>query len=1065
MAGDTREQLLDKLIVKRGSGTDDDVAAVRAEIGRLSQPVLAFLKKKGVKIVVCRESVTDFETGLRGKLPRGWDPAAGKTWDDVPGAYMPGKKRVVIATVAGPGGARVVPPQGQKHGCYSLAVHEAMHGHDIASKRRLTGSRGFVAARNADFAKLSDYQRQAGNAGVEETFAETAAQHYAGKPGFAAALPSLAAWWAAGPAEAMSAGGSADSGDAADAEAAFDSDAPIGEAIVQPDGSLFIDLRAEEPGVALGHAAFTTAAEDSGYDEVRAAVAADAGAADGSEGEPVIRLIPPYRPDGEREPAQSTAPAKARAPTGQEAEFPLFGGGGPCGDEDALEYDEDGSLALGRALRDMDGDEGGDSPSARKKACPVGDLDGSWYLQLTPRGPHLLTQIRGPLRIEVARPRLRISGDIYVRKPSRASNLEVLRPITDRPLFFGRRWYPQLPTNEYSWYFRSLGVSYNSGKLVFKFERRLWNRTRSEFINQSSNGSDTGFMEFRCVAGNMTSHELLPQATLQLNGTANIGGTTYDAVATKTSPFYRGCAVEVDAMTGRSFPLSATTVNGSAISFESIYRTAGWDCAVTVDQTALADDDELSTTELQTALANNRRPATSPDAWRLWLLVGSSQGGLFGLMFDDIEPFREGTAGFYDGELGDDPLIAPHARNKKLGEVPEAFLRTLVHEAGHAFNLFHPKHDVHAVPVGTTLMNQTGDVMGFATTSNPYPGNITFAFDDHNRTSLIHSPDPQVAPGWKRFGWGHGSLSSGIAEPVDASGFLRDEAEAEGLKLELVIPDTIFRGQFVAARFVVTNTGGAPRAITAAINLSQGDLRLLVTPPTDELNDVRDVVIACGDRPMTVLEPGESLTGMGQIFYTNVGFTFRHTGRYVVSAELDIGDDSGEILRSAPVVVLVRAPGDEREEEVARLTLTLGVGRAFALGDYGMDEGAKADLERLANEFGDTETGIAAGLVLANSSASGVRDLYSGDYVRHADSEQADAHFDRAAQAASGDLVRLAAAVVAPTAAQAPLLDMAEKHLRDRGSEEWEGDAPGEQGFAREIDLLANVRRTLGGMR
>jgi hypothetical protein len=130
-----------------------------------------------------------------------------------------------------------------------------------------------------------------------------------------------------------------------------------------------------------------------------------------------------------------------------------------------------------------------------------------------------------------------------------------------------------------------------------------------------------------------------------------------------------------------------------------------------------------------------------------------------------------------------------------------------------------------------------------------------------------------------------------------------------------------------------------------------------------------------------------------------------------------------------------------------------------------MDEAAKADLARLATEFGDTETGIAAGLVLANSSASGLRDLYSGDYVRRADPEQAGAHFDRAAQAASGDLVRLAAAVVAPTAAQAPLLDMAEKHLRDRGSEEWEGDAPGEQGYAREIDLLANVRRTLGGMR
>src|SRR4029453_1730463 len=116
---------------------------------------------------------------------------------------------------------------------------------------------------------------------------------------------------------------------------------------------------------------------------------------------------------------------------------------------------------------------------------------------------------------------------------------------------------------------------------------------------------------------------------------------------------------------------------------------------------------------------------------------GSAQGGLFGIMFDDIPPHREAAAGFFDSTIPDDPVIQVTAPNKKIGEVPAAFLRTLVHEAGHAFNLFHPKHEVHTVPIGTTIMNQTGDVMQFAGPSNPYPGNITFAFDDHNRTSLI----------------------------------------------------------------------------------------------------------------------------------------------------------------------------------------------------------------------------------------------------------------------------------------------------------------------------------------
>ncbi|MGB9367696.1 MAG: hypothetical protein WCE79_16960 [Xanthobacteraceae bacterium] len=706
-----------------------------------------------------------------------------------------------------------------------------------------------------------------------------------------------------------------------------------------------------------------------------------------------------------------------------------------CSDDYFMEHDEDGSLALARSL--MPGGSPARGGVARDdttaRPCKVGVLNGSWFLQLTPKGPHTHTEIRGPMRIEVAAPKLRISGDIYIRKPA-AVPVEILRPITETPLFFGKNWYPQLPIDQYSWYFRSVGVNYNAGKLTFKFERFLWNKTTQEFINQQNSGQDNGFMQLECLESSILNHPLLPQPTLRLTGTAQIGGETYDAVATKTSPFYRGCAVEVDVMTNRQFPLSATTINGTAISFASIYRTAGMDCTVLVDQTNLPEDAELSTIELQTALATNRRPVAAADAWRLWLLVGSSQGSLFGLMFDDTAPFREGTAGFFDPIIPASSTVAPSAGNKKLGDVPEAFLRTLVHEAGHAFNLFHPKHDVHNVPIGTTIMNQTGDVMSFATPTNTYPGNITFAFDDHNRTSLIHSPDPQVAPGWKRFGWGHGSLSSGIAEPVDAAGFVRADDAAGDLTLELKVSENIFRGEFVTAQFIVTNVGATTRKVTSAINLSQGDLRLLVKPPSEELDDVRDVIVACGDRPYVALASGKSLTGNGQIFYTNVGFTFRQTGRYYVSAELVSGDGSDEVVRSGPVAVVVRAPSTAEEEEIARLSMDARVGRAFAFGDYGMDDVAEKNLENLAAKYGHTETGMAASLILANAQSRDLRDLYSGKKLRVGDKKAGQKHFDNAAVEAVKShptrLARLASAVVAPVEADAPVLDLAATYLK-----------------------------------
>jgi hypothetical protein len=717
--------------------------------------------------------------------------------------------------------------------------------------------------------------------------------------------------------------------------------------------------------------------------------------------------------------------------------LPLFGSTGAR--VDSMEYDEDGSLALARALRRIGGNRKADAlpkSDAAVTGFNVNDLDGSWFLQLTPRGPHTHVEVRGPMRIEVAPPKLRISGDIYVRKPlADGTPIEILRPITERPLLFGNNWYPHLPIVDYSWYFRSVGATFEAGTLVFKFERHMWNRTTQEFIGQENSGKDNGFMEFDCATAESLSHPLLPQPTLQIKGTTQVGGETYDAVVTKTSPHYRGCAVEVDVMTNRDFPLVASTVVGTSISFASIYRTAGMDCLVTVDHRDIPEDVDLSTIELQTALSTHRRPVSTTEEWRLWLLVGSAQGDLFGLMFDDSDPYREGTCGFFDPRLPDDPHVAASARNKKLGEVPEAFLRTLVHEAGHAFNLFHPKHDVHTVPIGSTIMNQTGDVMGFATSTKPYPGNITFAFDDHNRTSLIHSPDPQVAPGWKRFGWGHGSLSSGISEPVDAMGFLQGGTVASDLALHMALPDVIFRGQFVTAEFTVTNTGNRPRTITSAVNLSEGDLRLLLKPPHEELHDVRDVIIACGDRSMTTLGPGASLHGVAQVFYTNVGFTFRQTGRYQISAELDPGDGSGATVRSASYAIVVRAPVTPEEEDIARLSLTPGVGRAFAFGDYGLDEGARLNLETLAQQYAASDNGVAANLTLANSYSRDLRDLKTGRTAREADNASASKHFERGAAEKAGDpsgLARAAAAIAAPTESSAPVLDMADAWLERR---------------------------------
>lgn len=234
-------------VIAGGSGTQDDVAAVAGEAARLPPEVARLFKKKKIKIVACRGSVTDFETSLRNVVPRGWE-GLGRTWDSVPGTYLDRRKRVVIATIAGPSGRTVPPRAAGSHGSANLVLHEAMHGFDYAGRHRALRDARFVAARIGDFAKLGSYERQDGRAGLEESYAESASRFYGGDATLPADWPNLHAFW----------------------QVAFAGDeappaplprrlrgGPVGLFRIDPDQAIILDLRAEGPGGAIGHAALS----------------------------------------------------------------------------------------------------------------------------------------------------------------------------------------------------------------------------------------------------------------------------------------------------------------------------------------------------------------------------------------------------------------------------------------------------------------------------------------------------------------------------------------------------------------------------------------------------------------------------------------------------------------------------------------------------------------------------------------------------------------------------------------------------------------------------------------
>ena len=122
-------------------------------------------------------------------------------------------------------------------------------------------------------------------------------------------------------------------------------------------------------------------------------------------------------------------------------------------------------------------------------------------------------------------------------------------------------------------------------------------------------------------------------------------------------------------------------------------------------------------------------------------------GTLFGVMFDDDTVPREGAVGLGRDAQQRSPDRGGAPRTSRSTTCPPPSSVRSCTRPVRSSTSSTPKHDVHQPPIGTEIMNQTGDVIGFASSANTYPGNASFVFADHDRTSLIHAPDPQVRPG------------------------------------------------------------------------------------------------------------------------------------------------------------------------------------------------------------------------------------------------------------------------------------------------------------------------------
>ena len=93
-----------------GTSSADDAKAVAQAMKNISKKAIDTLTADGITTQCCRGPITDAAPDLAGVKPRGWPETA--TWDEVPGVYMGGEKKLIVGTMDD-GGKREVPPTGK----------------------------------------------------------------------------------------------------------------------------------------------------------------------------------------------------------------------------------------------------------------------------------------------------------------------------------------------------------------------------------------------------------------------------------------------------------------------------------------------------------------------------------------------------------------------------------------------------------------------------------------------------------------------------------------------------------------------------------------------------------------------------------------------------------------------------------------------------------------------------------------------------------------------------------------------------------------------------------------
>ncbi len=447
----------------------------------------------------------------------------------------------------------------------------------------------------------------------------------------------------------------------------------------------------------------------------------------------------------------------------------------------------------------------------------------------------------------------------------------------------------------------------------------------------------------------------------------------------------RQCRVEIDKTITTDWPPSSVDHQGQAVSLRSAYETAGVNLLLEFGRDDLPlpiGNEPFDLGLLHNYMVANRR--TDVGGWNAHVLIvprieypsGVWTAKPLGVMYD-----------FRSNDLNALPREGCAMSFQKVGDSPLQYMRTLIHELGHVFNLLHPKHETPPQPIGTEIMNQTMDLQALGT----YPDNISFDFIGRDRKWLAQGPSEFVRPGGEPF----------ASRPEDAMDLAVDLAQPTTEGLEFTVStreDRYMIGEPIELRMSLRCVGDEPIKVAADFCLHSGVVEVRLTSPTNRQFAFRPCYAECRDLHIHELAPGQELLGSSSIFFGAGGHVFVSPGEYQVLATYHANVD-GTLVHavSKSYTLTVGSPASEADIELSDLLMGPSQALFMVLRGGSHLRQATERLTMAIQKFGASKAAQGAKLSLAADvirRAKGRTDLLHAEELltsmdnRHADYEQ-----------------------------------------------------------------------------